>query len=149
MQFSQNKNITFCNFEEFSCRNMDIEVIFYDCISKNIFISKIYVKIRKSYHVVSELNKMADLRLATLSGRGDVSFFIVSSFTTTTQHHFCSKIINQNNFSAFYFIFKVHFWGHLMVIKKTSYISLKLESLVVKILQYVETIGPHTPNPHA
>ena len=45
---------------------MDIEVIFYDCISKDIFISKIYVKIRKSYHVVSELNKMADLRLATL-----------------------------------------------------------------------------------
>ena len=45
---------------------MDIEVFFYDCISKDIFLSKIYVKIRKSYCVVSELNKMADLRLATL-----------------------------------------------------------------------------------
>ena len=37
------------------------------CISKDIFLSKIYVKIRKSYCVVSELNKMADLRLATLT----------------------------------------------------------------------------------
>ena len=45
---------------------MDIEVIFYDCISKDIFIYKIYVKIRKSYPVVFELNKMAAHDYATL-----------------------------------------------------------------------------------